>query len=208
MIDPSFILTQGMHPLAIQTEASPTSIPNVGERAPDASVQTLNGDDVDLSALWAGTDRGLALVFLRHYGCPFCKEHAREIDSRSGELRAAGVSIALIGCGTSEEARAFREDLRLNNPVFNDADRKAYEAFGIGVAGPGALLNPRVMAGGVRAATKGFLPRRSSGHPLQLQGQFLIGRDGTIKSASRPEVMSDIPPASDLLAQAMSLPWA
>ncbi len=197
-----------MHPLAVQTEISPTRLPNVGERAPDASVQTLNGDAVDLSTLWSGADRGLALVFLRHYGCPFCKEHAREIDSRSGELRAAGISIALIGCGTSDEARAFRDELRLNNPVFNDADRKAYEAYGVGVASVGAVLNPRVMVGGVRAAAKGFLPRRSSGHPLQLQGQFLIGRDGTVKSAARPDVMSDIPSASDLLSEAMSLPWS
>ncbi|MEJ7900838.1 MAG: peroxiredoxin-like family protein [Thermomicrobiales bacterium] len=188
-------------------QTAPDQLVDTGDLAPDASVQTLNGDPVDLSTLWKGTDRGLAIVFLRHYGCPFCKEHAREIDSRSSELRSAGVSIAFIGCGSSDEARAFRDELRLNNPVFNDPDRKAYEAYGIGVASAGAVLNPRVMAGGVRAAAKGFLPRRSSGNPLQLQGQFLVGRDGIIHSVSRPAVMSDIPPASDLLAQAMSLPW-
>lgn len=191
-----------------EAETQRAKIPDVGERAPNALVQTLDGDNVELSTLWTEADRGLALVFLRHYGCPFCKEHAREVDSHSNELRAAGVSIAFIGCGTSEEGRAFRNELNLNNPVFNDADRNAYRAFGIGVAGPGTVLNPRVMAGGIRAATRGFLPRRSSGHPLQLQGQFLIARDGTIKSASRPDLMSDIPPARDLLAQAMSLPWS
>lgn len=197
-----------MHTLALRTPTAPNQLVDVGDQAPDARVRTLNGDPVNLSTLWHGADRGLALVFLRHYGCPFCKEHAHEIDSRSSELRGAGVSIALVGCGTSEEARAFRDELRLNNPVFNDADRKAYAAYGLGVASPGAVLNPRVMAGGVRAATKGFLPRRSSGHSLQLQGQFLIGRDGIIKSVSRPAVMSDIPPVSDLLSDAMSLPWS
>ena len=193
--------------MALRTETPSVRFPDVGEPAPNASVQTLNGDAVDLSTLWSGADRGLALVFLRHYGCPFCKEHAREIDSRSAELRVSGVHVAFIGCGTSDEARTFRDELRLTNPVFNDADRAAYEAYGIGVASAGSVLNPRVMAGGVRAAAKGFLPRRSSGHPLQLQGQFLVGRDGIIRSVSRPAVMSDIPPASDLLAQAMSLPW-
>lgn len=196
-----------MHTLALQTQFSTQQLVDVGDLAPDANVQTLNGDPANLSTLWNGADRGLALVFLRHYGCPFCREHAREIDSRSSELRSAGVSIALIGCGTGDEARAFRDELRLNNPVFNDPDRKVYEAYGIGVASAGSVLNPRVMARGVRAAAKGFLPHRSSGHPLQLQGQFLVGRDGIIRSVSRPAVMSDIPPASDLLAQAMSLPW-
>lgn len=194
-----------MYTLALRTETPSVHIADVGERAPNASVQTLNGDAVDLSTLWSSADRGLALVFLQHYGCPFCKEHAREIDSRSAELRISGVHVAFIGCGTRDEARTFRDELRLTNPVFNDADRTAY---GIGVASLGAVLNPKVMAGGVRAAVKGFLPRRSSGHPLQLQGQFLIGRDGIIRSVSRPDVMSDIPLATDLLADAMSLPWS
>lgn len=193
--------------MATLTDAPAIERPDVGDQAPDARVETLNRDAVELSTLWAGADRGLALVFLRHYGCPFCKEHAREIDSHSGDLRHAGVAVALIGCGSSDEARHFRDDLSLNIPLFNDADRDAYAAYGLGLASAGSLLNPKVMAGGVRAAAKGFLPRRSSGHPLQLQGQFLIGRDGTIKSASRPAVMSDIPSASDLLAEAMSLPW-
>lgn len=194
--------------MALQTQPYSPHVAVAGDPAPDAKVYTLNGDPVSLSNLWTGAERGLALIFLRHYGCPFCKEHAREIDSRSSELRSAGVAVALVGCGTSEEARAFHDDLRLNSPVFNDADRTAYKTYGLGVASPGAVLNPRVMASGVRAATKGFLPRRSSGHPLQLQGQFLIGRDGRLRSASRPAVMSDIPPASDLLSDAMSLPWS
>lgn len=194
--------------MATLSDAPATALPGIDDLAPDVRVETLNGDDVQLSTLWTAADRGLALVFLRHYGCPFCKEHAREIDSHSGDLRHAGVAVALIGCGTSDEARAFRDELRLNVPLFNDADRVAYAAYGLGVANAGSLLNPRVLAGGVRAASKGYLPRRSSGHPLQLQGQFLIGRDGVIASAARPAVMSDIPSASDLLAQAMSLPWS
>jgi len=40
--------------------------PEVGERAPDAEVFTLDGTPVHLSRLWV--DRPLALSFLRHYG--------------------------------------------------------------------------------------------------------------------------------------------
>lgn len=197
-----------MQTLAIATQTRAIHLPDIGDHAPDALVQTPDGHTVRLSTMWRATDRGLALVFLRHYGCPFCKEHARAIDSRSDDLHAAGISVALIGCGTGEEARGFREELGLTRPVYNDPSRLAYAAFGLGVASNIAILNPRVVAGGIRAVARGDLPRRSSGHPLQLQGQFLIGRDGTITSVSRPEVMSDIPPASELLADAMSLPWS
>jgi len=182
-------------------------LPQAGDPAPEVAVQTLNGDPVNLSILWEGADRGLALVFLRHYGCPFCREHAREIDSQRGTLRGAGLSVALIGCGSSDEARAFREELGLNTPVFNNPGRSAYAAYGLGSAHPSSLLHPRVIAGGLRAVTRGFLPRRAKGDPLQLQGQFLISRNGIIIAAFRPSIMSDIPPTSDLLAASMSLPW-
>jgi len=193
--------------LTLLPDPPATTIPYAGDAARNAQVQSVDGETVDLFTLWSGADRGLALVFLRHYGCPFCKEHARHIESRSPELTAAGVSIALIGCGTGDEARAFRDELGLTNDVYNDPDRIAYGAYGLGQAGMSAVLNPRVLAGGIRAASKGYLPRKSSGHPLQLQGQFLIARDGIVKSAARPTTMSDIPPVSDLLADAMSLPW-
>ncbi len=193
--------------MTLLTDHPELTIPHAGDIAPNAQVQAIDGETIDLFTLWSGTDRGLALVFLRHYGCPFCKEHAREIESRSAELLAAGVAVALIGCGTSDEAQAFRDELGLTNDVYNDPDRIAYGAYGLGQAGMSAVLNPRVLAGGIRAASKGYLPRKSSGHPLQLQGQFLIARDGIVKSAARPTTMSDIPPVSDLLADAMSLPW-
>jgi peroxiredoxin len=196
------------HTRLIATSSPPhLTIPEPGDAAPDAEVQTLNGDTVHLSVLWSTADRGLALIFLRHFGCPFCKEHAHDVDARTSAFRAAGLAVAFVGCGTADEARAFRDDLRLKNPVFIDPTRTAYRAYGLEVANAAAVFNPRVVAGSVRAAVKGYLPRKSSGNPLQLQGQFLIGWNGVIKTLSRPTMMSDIPDSSDLLADAMSLPW-
>ena len=39
----------------------------VGQAAPDATVQDVNGNDVPLSSLWQG-DQPLLLVFIRHFG--------------------------------------------------------------------------------------------------------------------------------------------
>ncbi len=39
----------------------------VGQPAPDATVQDIEGNDVQLSSLWAG-DQPLLLVFIRHFG--------------------------------------------------------------------------------------------------------------------------------------------
>jgi len=173
--------------------------------APDATVLTVENRPVPLSGLWSGSQHGLALVFLRHFGCPFCKEHARELHRQRSGFREAGVEIVMIGPGTPAEAAAFIEALDLRNPALTDPDRSAYRAYGLAEAPLRSLLDPRTIAGGVRAAAKGFLPRTSSGNPLQLQGQFLIDRHGIVRSATRPRLMSDIPSASALLAGALAL---
>lgn len=176
-----------------------------GDRAPDATVLTTETRPVPLSGLWSGSRTGLALVFLRHFGCPFCREHARELDGRREGFEEAGVDIVMIGPGTPAEAAAFAGKLGLRDSVMTDPERTAYRAYGLAEASARSLLDPRVIAGGVRAAARGFLPRTSSGNPLQLQGQFLIDRDGIIRSATRPRLMSDIPSATALLADARAL---
>lgn len=166
-----------------------------------------DGEEVALGDLYAaaGVRRGLALVFLRHFGCPFCREHARELNQKRDAFRAAGVEIVMIGTGAAADAAAFRRELDLRDPVYTDPDGDAYRAFGLAEAPLRSLLDPRVLAGGARAATKGFLPRKPRGRAMQLQGQFLIDRSGTIRSATRPRLMSEIPSASVLLADARAL---
>lgn len=190
--------------MTAQTDAL-TRIPEVGDHAPDVTIQALDGSLVAVSDLWAHAEHGLALVFLRHYGCSFCMEHAREIERHRDRYADAGVAVALVGCGSLEEAAAFRDKLELTTAIYNDPERAAYRAYGVGTTTSGTILNPRVVAGGIRSLAKGYAPRRSSGDPLQLQGQFLIDREGIVRSVSRPRLMSDIPPATALLEDTRKL---
>lgn len=176
-----------------------------GDTAPEATLLDANNHPVSLAGRWSAPDNGIALIFLRHFGCPFCKEHARALHLQRSGFQDAGVEIVMVGPGTPAEAAAFAEDLGLENPVLTDPDRAAYRAYGLGEAPVRSLLDPRVIAGGIRAAAKGFLPRKSSGNPLQLPGQFLIDRGGIVRSATRPRLMSDIPSASALLGEARVL---
>lgn len=179
----------------------------VGSLAPDVAWASdpATGQVTHLSDLWRGSERGLALILLRHFGCPFCKEHAHDIHAHRAAFREHGIGIVMIGPGTSVEAGAFRTEQQLDNPVLANPGREVYRAFGLGEARVQSLLSPQVLAGGVRAAIKGYLPKRSAGAPLQLQGQFLIDRDGIIRSGDRPTRMSDNPSARTLLAHARAL---
>ncbi len=183
------------------------AVPRVGDAAPEVTFLNADGETVALSDLYGGPDarRGLALVFLRHFGCPFCREHAHELNRKREAFAAADIEIVMIGTGTAEEAAAFQRELGLRAPVLTDPDGGAYRAFGLVEAPLRSLLDPRVLAGGARAAIKGFVPRKPQGRALQLQGQFLIDPSGTIRSVARPRVMSEIPSASALLADARVL---
>lgn len=180
-------------------------LPGIGDAAPSSTVESLDGEVVALDTLWQVASCGLALVLLRHYGCPFCKAHAQAIETRAQDFRDLGLEIALVGCGDLDEARRFAVEQRITVPLYNDPHRLAYQAYGVGEASATSILNPKVLLGGARAATRGFLPKRSSGNPLQLQGQFLIDRDGLIRSISRPALMSDIPSVESLLIAAQAL---
>lgn len=190
--------------MTLQT-TSTIRIPETGDLAPDVTIQALDGSRVTVSDLWSQAAHGLALVFLRHYGCSFCLELAAEIERHGAGFADAGVDVALVGCGSLEEAAAFRSKLQLTTSLYNDSERAAYAAYCIGEATAGTVLHAKVIAGGVRALAKGYVPRRSSGNMLQLQGQFLVDREGIIRSVSRPRLMSDIPSASALLADARKL---
>jgi peroxiredoxin len=187
-------------------QTQPTPAPQVGDPAPHVAVINLDGEPVELAALWADAPRGLAVVFLRHYGCPYCRLHAQDFQRHAAEFATAGTDVAIVGCGTLDEAEAFAQDLDLTLSLYNDAERQAYAAFGVGQASLGGMLHPQNLTVGISAARQGFLPKRSKGDPRQLQGQFLIDRTGIIRSVARPVVMGDIPTASAVLNDAQSLP--
>lgn len=184
---------------------SSSAAPSIGDPAPDGTARDAGDRELALSTLWSGSARGLALVFLRHFGCPFCKEHAVGFQTRRHEFQRAGIDVAMIGPGTVDEAAAFRDQLGLSHLVLADHGRDLYRAYALGEASIAQLLHPLVLAGGLRAMRKGFMPKLSRGNGLQLQGQFLIDTSGVIRVAERVARMSDIPSPRAFLAEAAVL---
>lgn len=160
-----------------------------------------------LSEYWTAADKGLALVFVRHFGCPFCKEHVATLIKRQSEFTAAGVDIVIVGNGSPERAKAFTAQMKTPFPVVTDPSGEAYSAFRLKKAEKKSLFTPQVLLGGVRAASKGYFPKPTQGDPLQLQGQFLIDTHGVVWHADRPLVMSDIPSSDALLDVARAI-WS
>lgn len=141
------------------------------------------GHAIDLPAgspLAAFAEKSPALVvFLRSFGCTFCREAMADVAAQQDAIRAAGAGIAFVHGGTPEEARPWFEKYGLTGVLqVSDPALEHYRAFGLGRTGPQALVDPRVWTrGAVCALSHGFGVQRAE-MMRQLPGVFVVqGRE-------------------------------
>ena len=185
----------------------PVPAPKPGELAPDVTLRDTDGAEGRLSDLWSRTPRGLAFVFFRHFGCPFCRQHATQLRRDYDRFGEAGLHLVAVGQGTPEEGAQFQRRLKLPYPILVDADRAAYRAYGLREGTSKEMTGPRVGIAFFRSLLRGHRPGGvgQHGNISQLHGEFLIDREGILRYAVRPTRPSDIPATDDLIAAARDL---
>lgn len=141
-------------------------------RAPRIDVVMDDGRSVPLESLF--TERPVALVFLRHFGCIFCREHAAWL-AQHPEL-----NVVFVAHGTPEESASFRAEIDSPHPFISDPRRVLFEAFGLRRAGLGQILNLHVLSRGAQAWKNGYRNGRPCSDPLQLGGSFVVDRKGEV----------------------------
>ena len=171
-----------------------------GQRAaPDHQFIDKAGRMPRLSDYWTAADKGIVLVFLRHFGCIFCRDQIAQLRERHEECRSRGWDLVAIGQGTEIRAARFGEDNNLPFPVFGDRDRTMYRAYGVPSTAFGSFLEPDAYKAGVRALLRGHLPGMWEGSLNQNPGVFLIDRDGWIVREYLGRHAGDFPPIDEIL---------
>ena len=147
------------------------------------------------------SQRGPVLVvFLRHFGCPFCREAAADVQRRREDIErvgGGGVRIVLVHQGTEDQAEGWFAARGLGDvPRIADPERALYRAFELKRGSPWQLFGPKVWWGALRALVAGHLIGKSiggaTGDAFQMQGAFLV-RDGAIVKAYRHRSQADRP---------------
>ncbi|MEM1126406.1 MAG: peroxiredoxin-like family protein [Bacteroidota bacterium] len=113
------------------------------------------------------------LVFLRHFGCIFCREMVGDLRKASTQ-QAAYPPVLFVYQGTPEQGRAFFEGLWPEARAIADLPRVLYDAFGLERGSVGQMFGPVVWACGVRAAAKGHFIGAPVGDPWVMPGLFLV----------------------------------
>jgi peroxiredoxin len=179
------------------------------EPAPDLDVQTVGGETVRLSSLWAG--KTLLLAFIRHFGCPQCKEMLSELIERKHQFEKAGMSIVVVSQGTPEAAKAFCEQYAPGLHCLCDPQRQIYRAYRIerGTLTQ-TVLSWRVWSGNVRVRkAKGWKPELPpvGQDAMQMSALFIIGSDGRIRLPYYYDNIADHPPVELLLKGFLDTSW-
>jgi hypothetical protein len=120
-------------------------------------------------------DRVTLLVFLRHFGCVFCRETVADLReaARSPDYPA----VLFFFQGTPTEGRAL---LRRDWPEVRavaDPELVFYEAFGVDRGSLLQMIGPSVFAAGLRARRKGFENGERTGDIYRMPGAFLVQVD-------------------------------
>jgi len=156
----------------------------------------LEGREVRLGQLWA--DRTVVLVFVRHFGCVFCKQQLAEISPLLDRVQRVGARIVVIGQGSIEEARVFRDTEKLTLPLLTDPSRASYCALDMR-RGLTSVLRASVVVRAWSTWRAGFRQSHVAGDALQQGGVVVIAPGGVERFRFISREAGDHPAPADIL---------
>lgn len=139
------------------------------------------------------------LVFLRHFGCTFCREALDDLSSINEQLRGTGARLVLIHMSSEYEARDMFSAYGLKGVTgISDPDRVLYRAFALRRGSPTQLLGWSVWKRGWEAGVKqghgiGWL----RGDAAQMPGAFVVS-NGRVVAQFIHETAADRPDYVDV----------
>ena len=117
---------------AITSESGYTDVASatleVGQPAPDFSLQSLNGDWVKLSQLKGNK---ILMIFYRGHWCPFCVGHLQDIQTLLPELEKRGYQVLAISPDDASGMQKMAERMDRPYEFLSDANLAVTDLYGI-----------------------------------------------------------------------------
>jgi hypothetical protein len=162
-----------------------------------ATVLDAAGESVRLADQWA--QRPVVIVWLRHFGCVFCREQVAEIRAARADIESRGAGIAFVGNGTARAAAWFQKRFAADSTVLTDPDLVSYKAIGAH-SGLTSTLGPAAWGAGIRAFRSGARQTTTKGHPYQQGGLVVMAPGNKVLYTHISRAAGDHAPLSAVLA--------
>lgn len=139
--------------------------------------------------------RPVLVVFLRHFGCTFCREALADVAAQREEIDASGSDVVFVHMGDGAQGEAMLERYGLEGAHHvSDPEQRFFKAFELARGSLMQLFGPRMWWRGVRAGVfDGHWVGRLVGDGFQMPGVFLVERGEVTRSfrhrdaADRPD---------------------
>ena len=139
------------------------------------------GTQHQLGDLWA--EQPVVLVFLRHFGCIHCREHAVQLAARYDEINALGAELVAVGTGNERYAAAFVKDEQIPYLVLVDDDARAARAVSVHKSSFIGLFHPKSWSATVDAWKRGHRIHKAGARVTQMGATFVLGPGDTVRYA-------------------------
>lgn len=163
------------------------------------STRLFDADGAEVRVAELHAQGPVVLIFVRYFGCLFCKQQVAEVVRRRSEFQAAGVDPIVIGQGTVEQAREFSQKYADGMRVLTDPDHEAFCAAGM-KRGVSTLMSFGVLQRAARAVAQGFMQTSLLGDSFQQGGVVVLDRDGRVLYRFLSEEAGLHAPLDDVLA--------
>lgn len=140
------------------------------------------GIEVDAGALWA--EKPAIVVFVRHFGCMFCRAQAAALQEAEPAISSAGGHLAVVGNGAPRFIAELRRVTGFEGPVLTDPSREAYRACGF-LRGVRSNVNLATARQALRTFGKGFRQGRTQGDPWQQGGAVAMAPGDRLLAVQR-----------------------
>ena len=151
-------------------------------------------------------DSAVMLVFLRHFGCVFCKEALADLAEQKEKIAQKGVQMVFVHMSEDAIAEKYFKDYKLNGVRhISDPEFRYYTAFGITKGGFSQLYSLRSWMRGFEAKKEGHKLELSKalGDSTQMPGIFIL-KERAIKNQFIHKYASDRPDYYKLIENVVS----
>jgi peroxiredoxin len=145
----------------------------------ETSLSDATGTKHRLGDLW--DDAPVVLVFLRHFGCLHCRDHAVQLRDRYDEIKAAGGEIVAVGTGDQRYAEAFTREEEIPYLVLVDDDAEAAHAASLKTLNWLQLLHPRTWKATWQTSRRGHHVHKPGMRVKQIGATFVIGAGSRVR---------------------------
>jgi peroxiredoxin len=120
-------------------------------------------------------ERPLLMIFVRHFGCTFCREMLKKLATQKADLLAGGVQIVVVHMADRLQGEAFQQRYNLEEVIFvSDPGSVLYREFGLRRGSFMELFGLRAIVRALHSFAAGHEMGALAGDGFQMSGAFYL----------------------------------